>query len=118
MRTALIAASAALCCATVVLAADMTGDEFKAKLVGVEFTWKTTDGKYFGRSRYSEDGKVFAIESNVPKQKGTVATWRLDGNKVCIVNKAMGGQERCVTYEARPDGTFYSSSKTVVTLVK
>jgi hypothetical protein len=119
MRIALLVLAAALSWTTVGWAADLSGDEIKAMLIGKNFAFKTNDGKFSGRIIYAANGSV-QMNGKLPLGlKSETGVWRVDGNRLCIkYKKIRGGDETCLTYEARPNGTFFSSSNTTLTLQK
>lgn len=117
MRTFLLAIVVAAAAATGTAASELSGSELKATLVGKNLQWRTSDGKLYGKTVYSPNGKAALSGSNVPTGASDEGTWRITGNKLCATwRKLRQGKESCFTATKRKDGAVLLSNGVVVTV--
>lgn len=114
MRTLLVSMIACLALSTSAIAGNLTAKEIKEKIIGHETSWKS--GKYHGKALYSADGTAKIYDSNT-RYHNDHGKWRFSGNKICVKwKRARHGRRYCYTISPRPDGSYYSSTKSTFTV--
>lgn len=99
MKTAHVAFAVAFCLVGApAFAADLSGDEIKAQIVGKPFKWQSADGKTKGAILYAPDGKAGMTDANLPGISSDSGKWRINGNEMCVTwEKLRKGAEGCFT---------------------
>lgn len=92
------------CIATPVLAAPLTADELKQKVIGKTCTW--TNGNASGKTDYLANGKA---KLTLADGQAIDGTWSLKGNEICDKWNKKGFKPSCYTFEETSPGHFTGS---------
>lgn len=76
-------------------AKELTKKEITSLVSGKSAMWKSTDGKYFGKMQWNENGTA-NVTGNFGSFKADSGQWRIKGNKLCGKwKKIRKGAEKC-----------------------
>jgi hypothetical protein len=104
---------------------DLTADQFKSTIVGKRIQYASADVRYAvsALGGYKDDGTLATDWTSGGKSGHYTATWKMDGDKVCVTDTpANGGKTVCRAWrnsggasyaEINPDGSLHGTSTVV-----